>query len=135
MRDSVSAEIDISIITPEIVFASIKLKPFCAFINIFSTLQMSNFKATVWQSAIFSCCIFVLWEIKFILLYSTSALIALKRAIYGPIIWEWICLYSFECCLIPIPPKLQQINTVCQFQIMPSSKSQIDPSQQNLKNL
>lgn len=125
MRGSASAEIDISIITPEMVLASIKLKLFCSFINIFSTLQRCNLKATVWQSAIFSCCIFFLWEIKFTLVYSTSAFIALKRAIYGPIIWDWISLYSCECCLIPIPPKLQHTNTVCQFQILPSRKTQI----------
>lgn len=131
MRGSASAKRHISTITLEMVFDSIKLNPFCSFINIFSTLQMCNFKATVWPSAIFSCYIFVLWETKFILVYSISALTALKHAICGRIIWEWISLCSCECRLILIPPKLQQ----CQFQIMPSSKSQSDQSQQHMKNL
>lgn len=58
MKGSASTEIDISIITLEIVFVFIKLKPFCAFINIFSTFQMYSFKATdsqLFSRNLFSC--------------------------------------------------------------------------------
>lgn len=115
MWGSASAGIDISLITPEMVFASIKFKPFCAFINIFITLEMGNFKATIWQPAIFLCYACVLWEIKFILVRSIPVFIALQHAIYGPINWESICPYSFESCLISHSSQIITNNTECQI--------------------
>lgn len=70
MWGSASAGIDISLLTQEMVFASIKLKPFRAFINIIITLETSNFKAT--DSQLFSCVIFLSSEKFNLFLYATS---------------------------------------------------------------
>lgn len=72
MWGSASAGIDISLLIPEMVFASIKLKPFPAFINIVITLETSNFKAT--DSQLFSRVIFLSSEKFNLFLYATSLL-------------------------------------------------------------
>lgn len=93
MRGSASAGIDISLLTPEMVFASIKLKPFCAIINLFITIKMGNFKTTVRQTTIFLCYIFVLSEIKFILVHSIPAFIASQHAIYDQSVKsQFVCI-------------------------------------------
>lgn len=75
MWGGVSAGIDMSLTTPEKVFASIKLILFCAVINLFITLEMGNFKAAIWCITVFLC--YILCSEKINLFLHAASLLSL----------------------------------------------------------